>query len=82
MSAFGGKSGRADCNAKCLLLIQSGHAKATKQQFVNVQAQWQRKRVYWLLASGPTDFDLDSINLGKHILIRQDLRSAYVARIG
>jgi len=67
MSAFGGKSGRA---------------KATKQQFVNVRAQWQRKRVYWLLASGPTDFDLDSINLGKHILNRQDLRSAYVARIG
>jgi hypothetical protein len=30
---------------------------------------------YWFLTWGATDFDLDSINLGKHILNRQKLES-------
>ena len=58
---------------------EGGPARATNQQVVNVSAQWQRKRAYWFLASGSTDFDLDFIGPGKHILNRQVPESEYVA---
>jgi hypothetical protein len=58
----------------------SGHARATNQQVVNVPAQWvPEARIYWFLAWGFTDFDLDSTNLGKHILNRQKLESGHAA---
>ncbi|MGB8619964.1 MAG: hypothetical protein WCD65_20930, partial [Pseudolabrys sp.] len=43
---FGGMSGHQDMKPSCPLLTESGQARATDQQIVNVWAQWRRKRIY------------------------------------
>jgi len=74
-SAFGTKRTHHAMRAECPILGVKRICENQYQQVVNVSAQWQRKRVYWWLASGSTDFDLNSISLGKHILNRQDPES-------